>query len=143
MRWKYSKLLLNLGNAIEALCDPEARLGRLGPMVKDEGVAALRAAGIDFASDEEDVERRGDRLRLKPIDGARRLGGSSWQSLQRGTGAIETDYMNGEIVLLGRQHGVPTPLNALLTVLAHRMAAEGLPPGSFSESDVPSIDSAD
>ena len=27
----------------------------------------------------------------------------------RGTGSIETDYLNGEIVLLGRLHGVPMP----------------------------------
>ena len=40
------------------------------------------------------------------------LGGSSWQSLVRGTGTIETDFLNGEIVLLGRLHGIPTPVNA-------------------------------
>ena len=38
-------------------------------------------------------------------------GGSSWQSIQRGTGNIETDFLNGEIVQLGRLHGIPTPAN--------------------------------
>lgn len=28
-------------------------------------------------------------------------GGSSWQSLARGTGTVEADYLNGEISLLG------------------------------------------
>jgi lysophospholipase L1-like esterase len=34
--------------------------------------------------------------------------------LARATGSIETDYLNGEIAMLGRLHGVPTPVNALL-----------------------------
>ncbi|MFI5045044.1 MAG: ketopantoate reductase family protein, partial [Acidimicrobiales bacterium] len=95
MRWKYSKLLLNLGNAIEALCDPEARFGPLMSVLTDEGEAALRAAGIDFASAEEDAERRGTLLRMRRIDGQRRTGGSTWQSLQRGTGAMETYHLTG------------------------------------------------
>ena len=36
-------------------------------------------------------------------DGAERRGGSSWQSLERRLGTIETDYLNGEIVRLGQQ----------------------------------------
>ncbi len=35
----------------------------------------------------------------------RRPGGSTWQSLARGS-TVEVDYLNGEIVLLGRLHGV-------------------------------------
>ncbi|MFD4562753.1 hypothetical protein ACFWP5_52095, partial [Streptomyces sp. NPDC058469] len=34
-------------------------------------------------------------------DGTPRGGGSSWQSLNRGTGTIEADYLNGEIARLG------------------------------------------
>ena len=59
------------------------------------------------------------------IAGRPRAGSSSWQSLARGTGAIETDYLNGEIVLLGRLHGVPTPLNAALCAVAGRYARQG------------------
>ena len=46
MRWKWAKLLLNLGNAIEAVCGRAARFGPLGAMLRVEGEAALRAAGI-------------------------------------------------------------------------------------------------
>ena len=60
---------------------------------------------------------------------------STWQSLTRGTG-VETDYLTGEIVLLGRLHRVPTPVNDLLQRLASRMAAEGRPPGSVAAEDV-------
>jgi 2-dehydropantoate 2-reductase len=96
----------------------------------------LTAAGIDFASDEEDRHRRGDILRMRPIDGKRRMGGSSWQSLARGAGSIETDYLNGEIVMLGRLHGVPTPVNSTLQRVARRLVQEQAGPASVSEDDL-------
>ena len=136
MRWKYAKLLMNLGNVVEAVCGPAERAGELGGRARDEGVACLRAAGIEFASDAEDAERRADRLNLRPIAGARRGGGSSWQSLQRSAGSIETDHLNGEIVLLGRLHGVPTPVNAILQRVGNEAAAAGAPPGSISADEL-------
>jgi 2-dehydropantoate 2-reductase len=55
------------------------------------------------------AELRGDQVRIEPVGGTRRTGGSSWPSLTRSTGSSEADYLNGEIVLLGREHGVPAP----------------------------------
>lgn len=57
---------------------------------------------------------------------------SSWQSLARQSRSIETDYLNGEIVLLGRLHGVPTPVNDLLQRTARVAAREGISPGSMT-----------
>jgi 2-dehydropantoate 2-reductase len=137
MRWKYRKLILNLGNAVEAVCGPEAaRSTPLARMARAEGEACLRAAGIDAVSVEDDRARRGDVFELRPVPGHERQGGSSWQSLARGLRSIETDYLTGEIVLLGRLHRVPTPVNDLLQRLANRMAAEGRSPGSVAAEDV-------
>ena len=136
MRWKHQKLLMNLGNVIEAACGPSARSGELATRARAEGIAAFQAAGIEFASDEEDRERRGDLLRLRPIDGQRRGGGSTWQSVARGAGSLETDYLNGEIVLLGREHGVATPVNELLQRVAYELAASGAAPGSIDADEV-------
>jgi 2-dehydropantoate 2-reductase len=130
MRWKYRKLLHNLGNAVEAICGPQARAGRISDLAEEEGEACLRAAGVDFASAEEDEVRRGDLVTRRPVGDRARPGGSSWQSLSRSTGTIETDYLSGEIVMLGRLHGVPTPVNSVLQLLATRIAAERRPPGS-------------
>jgi 2-dehydropantoate 2-reductase len=136
-RWKYAKLLMNLGNAVDACCGPEARFGELGAMAMEEGRRVLDAAGIAFASEEEDKARRADHLQMRPVgDGARWKGSSSWQSLQRGTGTIEADYLNGEIALLGRLYGVPTPVNATMQRLANDLAARKAPPGSIDASDV-------
>jgi 2-dehydropantoate 2-reductase len=73
---------------------------------------------------------------LHDVGGRRRGGGSSWQSLARGTGTIETDYLNGEIVLLGRLHGVPTPVNATVQRVARELAASGAPPASMSPDEL-------
>jgi 2-dehydropantoate 2-reductase len=136
MRWKYGKLLMNLGNAIEAVSGLPARSGPIPALARQEGVACLRAANIDFVSESEDKSRRGDLLRISPIAGQARQGGSSWQSLFRKTHHIESDYLNGEIVLLGRIHGVPTPVNAVLQRLANQFAASGHPPGSMSNEEL-------
>ena len=90
----------------------------------------LAAAGIDHVTDAEDKARRGDWLRLAPVGNGRRPGGSTWQSLARGT-PVEVDYLNGEIVLLGRLHGVPAPVNEMLQRAAHEAAAAGAAPGSI------------
>lgn len=135
-RWKYRKLVTNLGNAIEAVCGPSARRGPLGELVHAEAEAVLARAGIDVASATEDAARRADHIRAHAIGGTERPGGSSWQSLHRSTGAVETDYLNGEIVMLGRLHSVPTPANALVQRLVNWLAHERRSPGHFTEDDV-------
>jgi 2-dehydropantoate 2-reductase len=125
MRWKYNKLLSNLNNAFVAACGPEARAPEFVAAVRAEALACYAAAGIDCASEEENQQRRRDSgMRFGAIEGASRDGGSSWQSLARGLPTIEADYLNGEIVMLGRLHGVPTPCNEALQRIANRMARE-------------------
>jgi 2-dehydropantoate 2-reductase len=136
MRWKYGKLLMNLGNGIDAMCGPAARKTDLFRLVREEGVAVLNAAGLDFVDAEEDLERRGDHMKIRPIEGQRRGGGSTWQSLERGLGAVETDYLNGEIVLIGRLHGIPTPVNELLQRLTAKAARERVPAGSVDPNEI-------
>jgi 2-dehydropantoate 2-reductase len=137
MRSKYAKLMMNLANIVVAACPPDDNDRQtLIDRARAEGEACLRAAGIDYASREEDRQRRGDLLQARPIAGERRPAGSTWQSLARGTGDVETDYLNGEIVLLGRLHGVPTPVNELLQDLGRRLAADRSPPGTVPASDL-------
>ena len=136
MRWKYRKLLMNLANAVEALCGPEGRFSPLAKAAQQEGAEVLAAAGIDVASAEEDRERRADNLRIATTSSGEWRGGSSWQSLARGAGSIEAEYLNGEIVLLGRLHGVPTPVNAVLQDAAVGAASRCDPPGTSSVEEL-------
>jgi 2-dehydropantoate 2-reductase len=135
MRWKHAKLLRNLGNSIEALVGhdlDDAAMGDvqwLDDQMRAEAVQCFDAADIDWTTDDEWVERRQNQVEHQPVEGRSRGGGSSWQSLVRGAGSIEADYLNGEVVLLGRQHGVPTPVNELLQRQANLAARRGLPAG--------------
>ena len=105
-------------------------------MARDEAHACFAAAGIVPATEEEDRARRGDIVQVKPIGGKPRGGGSTWQSLARGTGRTEVDALNGEIVLLGRLHGVPTPVNELLQEVASRLARTGAAPASVDVAEL-------
>ena len=128
MAWKYRKLVLNLGNGVDAVCAAGEAADELVRRARDEGDLVLRHAGVVVVSPEEDAERRGDVLRSG--DAAWQPGGSTWQSVQRGAGSVEIDYLSGEIVLLGRLHGIPTPVNELLQRVVAEVAREGGPPRS-------------
>ena len=105
-------------------------------MAVDEAEAVLAAAGIDVVSDEEERERRGDVIQILPIGRSAWGGGSSWQSLARGTGTIEADFLNGEIALLGRLHAVPTPVNTFLQRRTVAAARAGARPGDVTPEEL-------
>jgi 2-dehydropantoate 2-reductase len=127
---KYGKLLLNLANVLEAACGMrDGAVGDIYQRARAEALACYEAAGIDAPTDDDAERRKG--MKMAPIDGVRRDGGSTWQSLARSAPTIETDYLNGEIVLLGRTHGVPTPVNEALQRLGRRLVADHVAPGTF------------
>jgi 2-dehydropantoate 2-reductase len=130
MRLKYAKLLTNLMNSVQALCGLEAAAGEIVRGVRAEAMACYEVAGIDSATPEEFSER------MRGVDGAERSGGSTWQSLARGAGSLETDYLNGEIALLGALHGIPTPYNRMLQRAAAEAARLGRRPGSYTVEEL-------
>jgi 2-dehydropantoate 2-reductase len=132
MAWKHRKLLLNLGNAVEACFEPSEAAARLLALVREEGERVLVAAGAPLVSAEADRVRRGDLLQGTRDGG----GGSTWQSLRRGTGDVEVDHLNGEIVLLGRLHGVPAPANELLRRAALDLARRHGPVASLDAAEL-------
>jgi 2-dehydropantoate 2-reductase len=135
LRLKHGKLLTNLGNALQALGGRAALGSPLFRALQEEAEACYRAAGIDFAPLDE-LRARYASVPDLPVDGAPRAGGSSWQSLARGTGSIETGFLNGEIVRLGERHGVATPCNRRIVDLAQRAASEGWPPERLSVGEL-------
>ena len=128
MPWKYAKLLMNLGNAVRAVCGPSAQADELIGQVRAEAAAILDAAAITYVSTEQDAERRGDILQVRD----KRSGSSSWQSLTRGTGSIEADYLNGEIVLMARELGLTAPLNERARRWANVFATQRRAPGGLT-----------
>ncbi|WP_439599775.1 ketopantoate reductase family protein [Devosia sp.] len=136
MRSKYGKLRDNLGNVVEAALGHGSRSGPLMDAIQAEAERVYAAAGTDWVAVGNADPRRKGLMEMGAVAGITRTGGSSIQSLKRGTGTIETDYLNGEIVLLGRLHGVPTPLNAGLVAIGHELVTKGAKPGSMSEAEL-------
>ncbi len=136
MRYKHAKLINNLRNVVDVVCGLEADAGELGEELKAEGRSVLSAAGIPHQVEGvSDAAARFERWGIREIPDVPHHGSSTWQSAVRG-GRLETDYLNGEIVLRARQHGVPAPLNALMTELARETERAGHEPGWLTPREV-------
>lgn len=143
---QWTKLLINLNNAVVALTDQptpvlisDSTLRRVIAAIIEEGAGVLKAAGIRTA-----------RLRGLPVgwmpkilrlpDGLARLvlkaqmkadpeaRSSMWEDLQRGR-TTEVDYLNGEIVRVADNVGREAPINAAIVRLIREAerAASGSP----------------
>lgn len=133
MAQKYAKLMVNLTNALDAAC-----IERPDDVIREmqaEARSCCDTAGIEYADFRSARANRGD-VRGGPVDGFQRHGSSTLQSLLRGTGDIEADYLNGEIVQLGRQHGIPTPVNTAVQVIGVRLTRGEIKPRSLSAESV-------
>ena len=138
MAWKYAKLLGNLANGVGALAGNDATGSELVEAVRSEGERVLGAAGIPFVTREE-FRARALQLERQPVP---RLGNSTVQSLFRRTAQVETDYLNGEIVLLAREHGLEAPLNGHIQRLMRHAVAERRGPGSMRYEELAAVLSA-
>ncbi|WP_193609619.1 ketopantoate reductase family protein [Nocardioides lijunqiniae] len=135
MAWKHRKLLSNLGNGVDAVFTPGEDADELVRRAQAEGEQVLARVGIDVVTAELDRERRGDHLRRRehlPVE----EGGSTWQSVARGGSGVEIDYLAGEVVLLGRLHGVPTPVNEAVQRATHDLVRAGGAPRSVDPASL-------
>lgn len=135
MTKKAAKLLVNLTNASEAVCGPGGRFHPVSKAAMREGRRVFAAAGVAFELPAELDGRYKERLASMQFaipEGDTFIGGSTWQGLAKAAGTTETDYFNGEIVLLGRLHGIPTPHNEFLQRLVSQHALAAVPPGTLT-----------
>ena len=143
----WGKLILNLNNALNALCGlplveqlADRRWRRLLAAQMDEGLAVLKAAGIRPARIEGVPPGAMPRMlrlpnwlfralarRMLAIDPQARS--SMWEDLQRRR-ATEIDYLQGAILKLGQKSGMRTPLTERMIALVKQAeAADAGPPG--------------
>ena len=104
--WKYAKWITNLGNAAQALVTDDWK--SIARMAQAEGEAVLQAAGVDRVTTS-DLLKRCENVKLLPIDGKPREGGSSWQSFRRGQ-SMETAWIEGAMADLAQKVKVPAPV---------------------------------
>ena len=132
---KYGKLIENQGNIVRAALGYEVDHKPFDTALRDEARTVLKAAGIAWIDIGGGSDRRKGVMELGEVAGTTRGGDSSSQSLLRGTGSLETDYLNGEIALLGRLHGVPTPASDFVCRLARRILRDKLKPGDITPDE--------
>ena len=152
---QWSKLLINLNNALNLLSDLplQQQIGQrayrqIWAAMIEEGLAVLRAADIQPAamSGPDPVRLRG-LLRLpdfiyKPI--VKRITkidpearSSMWEDLKYGRGP-EIDFLQGEISRLGREYGVATSVNDRVSELVKQAFADKKSP-ALSGAELRSI----
>ncbi len=139
MPWKYRKLISNLGNVVQALVGPEPgnQWADLTNALEQEARHVLDLAEIEVTPDGQERAARRAGFTMRSVAGVPDdVGGSTWQSLRRGTGNVETDYLNGEIVKIAHRAGAQAPLNARLASLARRAAQAGAGPGSLTRAQL-------
>jgi 2-dehydropantoate 2-reductase len=115
--WKRAKWITNLANTAQALVTDDWK--SIAKIAQREGKTVLQKAALETVSKDELRERIAN-VTLLPIDGVEREGGSTWQSLTRGK-PLETPWLEGAIVELGKQVGVATPVNQVLNDAAIRL----------------------
>jgi len=137
-RRKHEKLLHNILNAVSILDGSDDERKRLTDGLVAEARAALTAAGFDLdipADVDLGQAVGGGRPPAEPTPERPAFKGSTWQNFAKGTPS-EIDYLNGEIVLLGRRHGVPTPLNERVQRVLGRSTALGEGPGAHRIDEI-------
>ncbi|MFP2898562.1 2-dehydropantoate 2-reductase [Corallococcus sp. 4LFB] len=137
---QWAKLLFNLNNALNALADlplkeelSQRAWRRCLALVQKEALAVLDRAGVKPAKltplppgwiplllGAPDAVFGVLAKKMLAIDPKARS--SMWDDLHAGR-KTEVDYLNGEVVRLGQQHGMPVPVNSRLVELIRE--AEG------------------
>ena len=141
MAKKHQKILMNLGNAAEAAIGLSGRGHPAVQAAQAEARELYERVGITTPADDGSpsavaYKQRAATMQFAVAAGTTFLGGSTWQSLAKGANSVETDYFNGEIVLLGRLHGIATPHNSFLQNLAQDLLTQGAGPASMTADDL-------
>ena len=154
MAMKWGKLVANLNNAAHTIVgywiergmsDPDMR--KLMLAVREEGLRVLEAAGIAVEPPEGEpspirIRKMTEALCRPPkSDGSgdgnsHRTYTSMWQDLYLGRKSNEADFLNGDIIELGKRLGIPTPYNSTLLEIINRMMADGSKPGIYTPAEL-------
>jgi 2-dehydropantoate 2-reductase len=147
MAVKWTKLLLNLNNALIAITNIPLQEARSEPATSsfiadtmEEGLNALGRAEITIDDPDNPYDVRAQIATLRAVEGEPQAPvpehlktySSTWTDLKLRRGETETQYFNGEIVLLGEKTGFPTPYNSTLLRVVEQMAGLRELPGRYT-----------
>ena len=129
---KNGKIAGAVNFVLDALFRPSPLRDRASARIRRETAEILHAAGLPPANR---FAGGGPMFRHASIPGHDRGGFSTWQSLSR-SNSVETDYLNGELVLQARLLGREAPFNEAATVRMYRFLHDGEEPGSLGDDEL-------
>ena len=137
MPYKWGKLMGNLANAVAAITNNrEDNNDRVVQAAMQEAREILAQAGIRWVSTEELALEWAESTIQPRIRPDIKAYGSTWQSLARRQGTVETDFLNGEIVWLAKRLGSQAPVNEALLRISQQMAAAHELPGKYTSTEL-------
>jgi 2-dehydropantoate 2-reductase len=144
MAWKYRKLISNLGNVVDAVTDDPYTARSVVKAAGVEARTVLAAARVEVTDDATEAAARAQSFTVESVPGLAdaRLGSSTWQSLSRRTGSIETDFLNGEIVRIAHRQGISAPVNGLLARLGREAVRDQRGPGWLAAAELVAMQEA-
>jgi thiosulfate/3-mercaptopyruvate sulfurtransferase len=137
-RYKAGKLLGNLAYNLDAVAAPGPLRDAVAAAAVEEAQAVFTAAGVEAIEPRLAAGLEMEGWRIADVAGHGPAGSSTWQSLARG-GTVESDFINGEIVLLARLHGAPAPVNEALARCLGTAAVAGSAPAGLGEAELAGI----
>ncbi|MHB2037539.1 MAG: ketopantoate reductase family protein, partial [Nitrososphaerales archaeon] len=135
MKTKAAKCLINLLNAFQAITNT-SEFGDFGIRTKEEAMSVWKAAGIEWEPLEQYLMR--NRFEEESDNPTTTIDthSSSWQSLSRKSGSIESGQLNGDVVALAELLGMSAPYNQCLWQVSTEMAKRNEKPGQYTLSDL-------
>jgi 2-dehydropantoate 2-reductase len=133
MPYKWGKLMVNLNNAVGAITNATGEeADRIVQAAQNEGKEILAEAGVRWITTSESADQG-----TKPVQRTSNGSfdtplGSTWQSLFRRQGTVETEFLNGEIVRVAAKLGKRAPINEALMRITEEMAANRELPGKYT-----------
>jgi thiosulfate/3-mercaptopyruvate sulfurtransferase len=135
LRWKAAKLLASATFVLAGLYRGGELRDRAGQLLREEARQVLTAAGYGIADVAAETTADLGRFAAAPVPGREPGGNSTWQSFSRSS-TLETDFLNGEIVLTARLAGRTAPANEAVAERARQAWRDGVEPGSLGEDDL-------
>lgn len=143
---KWLKLAVNTQSVFHAVIDPRDHDSNefvdLKVAVLEETRRVLKAAKIRAVScdgrDPRIEEMIADlkKPRARRTEPGIKVRNSIWQDLYLKRDRIEAEYVHGPVIALGREHGVPTPVNAAALEIVGSCHASGTGPDAMRLADV-------
>jgi 2-dehydropantoate 2-reductase len=137
MPYKWGKLMANVGNAVGAITNGSWEESMpIYRAVMEESRDIVEQAGIHWISQEQ-VAKDWPEI-TAPLRGSlnTEAQSSTWQSLARHQGSVETEFLNGEIVRIAAKLGKKVPLNEKLIQISQEMAANHDTPGKYTITEL-------